>query len=67
MRKGSLIVSKNGVDCKWRFPPSQVRAMVHTGAIYVRDVSRVIVAVWDEGFDGPVIISHWQFVVHQSS
>ena len=45
MQRGSLIVLKNGVECRWRSHPSHVGAMVHTGAIYVRGVSRAIVAV----------------------
>ena len=47
MQKESLIVSKSGMECGWtRPPPSQGRAMAHTGAIYVRGASRVIAAEW---------------------
>ena len=67
MQKGSLIVSKNGVECRWRLPVSQVKAMVHTGAIYARGVSRVIVVIRDEGFNGLEIMSHWQLLVHRLS
>lgn len=38
-------------------PLSQVGAMVHTGAIYVRGASRVIAAEWDLGFSKLVIKS----------
>jgi hypothetical protein len=50
MQKESHIVSKSGAECKWTPPLSQVGAMVHTGAIYVRGASRVVAAEWDLGF-----------------
>ena len=56
MFKESLIVLKSGAECRWTFPPSQVRARVHTGAIYVRVASRVIVE-WDQGFSKLAVMS----------
>ena len=56
-QKESLIVSRSGAGCRWRHPPFQVRAKLHTGAIYVRGASRVIVVEWDWGCDASIAMS----------
>jgi len=60
MQKESHIVSKSGAECKWTPPLSQVGAMVHTEAIYVRGASKVVAAEWDLGFSELAIKSKFK-------
>jgi len=43
MQKELRIVSKSGVECKWKGSNTQVRAERHTRVIFVKDVNTVIV------------------------
>jgi hypothetical protein len=43
MQKESHIVSKSGVEYKWKRSNTQVRAELHTRAIFVKDVNMAIV------------------------
>ena len=49
MQKESHIVSKSGLEWRWKSPLSQGEVMDHTEATSVKGASRVIAAKWNRG------------------
>ena len=60
MRKESLIVSRNGAEWRWRLPASQVGARLHTGGIFVKGASRVIVVECEYEVSEPWFMSEFR-------